>query len=157
MSGFKPQQILCLVDLSPASRLVLCWARLFAQAFASRIEVLHASERRHSFLIEGQEQAQLELTKTELHGAVGSLAQEILGNRMPYHIVVEEGHPVLWAFQMGIDGPLSCRGYDSQHTLAVTTVTRECGQRMSLPVLCQVCEIAEQPGEGQASVEYVRR
>jgi len=93
MSGFKPQQILCLVDLSPASRVVLCWARLFAQAFASRIEILHASEP-PQFLIEGQEQTQLELTRTELHGAVGRLAQEILGNRMPYHIVVEEGHPV---------------------------------------------------------------
>jgi nucleotide-binding universal stress UspA family protein len=93
MSGFKPQQILCLVDLSPASRLVLCWARLFAQAFESRIEVLHASEP-PQFLIEGQEQVQLELTRTELHGAVGSLAQEVLGSRMPHHIVVEEGHPV---------------------------------------------------------------
>lgn len=93
MSGFTPRQILCLVDLSPASRLVLCWTRLFAQAFASHIEVLHASEP-PQFLIEGQEQAQLELTRTELHGAVGSLAQEVLGDRMPYHIVVDEGHPV---------------------------------------------------------------
>ena len=93
MSGFKPQQILCLVDLSPASRLVLCWARLFAQSFASRIEVLHAFEP-PQFVIEGQDQAQLELTKTELHGAVGRLAQEVLGNQVPYHIVVEEGHPV---------------------------------------------------------------
>jgi len=93
MSGFKPQQILSLVDLSPTSRLVLCWARVFAQAFAARIEVLHASEP-PQFLIEGQEQAQLELTKTELHGAVGSLAQEALGNRLPYHVVVEEGPPV---------------------------------------------------------------
>jgi len=93
MSGFKPQHILCLVDLSPMSRLVLYWARLFAQAFASRLEVLHASEP-PQFLIEGQEQAQLELTKTELHGAVGNLAQEVLGNRLPYHVVVEEGHPV---------------------------------------------------------------
>ena len=92
MSGFKPQQILCLVDLSPASRLVLCWARMFAQAFASRIEVLHASEP-PPFLIEGQEQAQLELTKTELYGAVGDMAQAAL-DRVPYHIVVEEGHPV---------------------------------------------------------------
>jgi nucleotide-binding universal stress UspA family protein len=92
-TAFRPQQIVCLVDLSPASRLVLCWARLFAQAFASRLEVLHASEP-PQFLIEGQEQAQLELTKTELHGAVGSLAQEALGTRTPYHVVVEEGHPV---------------------------------------------------------------
>ena len=93
MPGFKPQHIVCLLDLSPASRLVLCWARLIAQAFASRVEILHASEP-PQFLIEGQEQAQLELTRTELHGAVGGLAQEILGTRVPHHIVVEEGHPV---------------------------------------------------------------
>jgi nucleotide-binding universal stress UspA family protein len=64
-----------------------------AGAFASRVEILHASEP-PPFLIEGQEQAQLELSKTELHGAIGSLAQEVLGTRVPYHIVVEEGHPV---------------------------------------------------------------
>ncbi|HYN14838.1 MAG TPA: universal stress protein [Terriglobales bacterium] len=93
MPGFKPQHIVCLVDLSPASRLVLCWARLIAMAFAARVEILHASEP-PQFLIEGQEQAQLELSKTELHGAVGGLAQEILGTRVPHHIVVEEGHPV---------------------------------------------------------------
>ncbi len=93
MNGFKPQEILSLVDLSPASRLVLCWAGLFAQAFGSRIEVLHASEP-PQFLTEGQEEAQLELTRTELHGAVGKLAQEVLASRMPYHIMVEEGHPV---------------------------------------------------------------
>jgi len=93
MPGFKPQHIVCLVDLSPASRLVLCWARVIAQAFASRVEILHAAEP-PQFLIEGQEQAQVELTRTELHGAVGSLAQELLGTRVPHHIVVEEGHPV---------------------------------------------------------------
>jgi len=93
MPGFKPQHIVCLVDLSPASRLVLCWARVMAQAFASRVEILHAAEP-PQFLIEGQEQTQLELTRTELHGAVGKLAQEVLGTRVPQHIVVEEGHPV---------------------------------------------------------------
>jgi len=93
MPGFKPQSIVCLVDLSPASRLVLCWARLVAQAFASRVEILHAAEP-PQFLIEGQEQTQLELTRTELHGAVGRLVQEVLGTRVPNHIVVEEGHPV---------------------------------------------------------------
>jgi len=93
MPGFKPQHIVCLVDLSPASRLVLCWARVIAHAFASRVEILHAAEP-PQFLIEGQEQAQLELTRTELHGAVGSLAQEVLGTRVPHHIVVMEGHPV---------------------------------------------------------------
>jgi nucleotide-binding universal stress UspA family protein len=93
MPGFKPQHIVCLVDLSPAARLVLCWARLMAQAFASRVEILHAAEP-PQFLIEGQEQAQLEWTRTELHGAVGRLAQEVLGTRVPSHIVVEEGHPV---------------------------------------------------------------
>jgi len=93
MPGFKPQSIVCLVDLSPASRLVLCWARLMAQAFASRVEILHAAEP-PQFLIEGQEQTQLELTRTELHGAVGRLVQEVLGTHVPNHIVVEEGHPV---------------------------------------------------------------
>jgi nucleotide-binding universal stress UspA family protein len=93
MPGFKPQQIVCLVDLSPVSRLVLCWARLMAQAFASHVEILHAAEP-PQFLIEGQEQVQLEWTRTELHGAVGKLAQEVLGTRVPSHIVVEEGHPV---------------------------------------------------------------
>ena len=93
MPGFKPQSIVCLVDLSPASRLVLCWAQLVGQAFTSRLEILHAAEP-PQFLIEGQEQTQLELTRTELHGAVGSLAQAVLGTRLPYHIVVAEGHPV---------------------------------------------------------------
>lgn len=93
MPGFKPQQIVCLVDLSPASRLVLCWARLMAQAFSSRVEILHAAEP-PQFVIEGQEQVQRELSKTELHGTVGNLAQEVLGTRVPHHIVVEEGHPV---------------------------------------------------------------
>jgi nucleotide-binding universal stress UspA family protein len=66
---------------------------VIAQAFASRVEILHVAEP-PQFLIEGQEQAQLELTRTELHGAVGSLAQEVMGTRVPHHIVVEEGHPV---------------------------------------------------------------
>jgi len=93
MPGFKPQHIVCLLDLSPASRLVLCWARVMAQAFAARVEILHAAEP-PQFLIEGQEQVQLQLTRTELHGAVGRLAQEVLGTCVPSHIVVEEGHPV---------------------------------------------------------------
>lgn len=93
MPGFKPRHLLALVDLSPASSLVLCWTRLFAQAFASEVEVLHAVVP-PQFVFEGQEQVQTELSKTELHAAVGRLAQENLGNKVPCRIVVEEGHPV---------------------------------------------------------------
>ncbi len=42
MSEFAPKQILCRVDLSTASNSVLSWTRLFAQAFDSRVELLHA-------------------------------------------------------------------------------------------------------------------
>ena len=41
MLKFAPKQILCPVDLSPASNAVLSWARLMAEAFGSRVEVFH--------------------------------------------------------------------------------------------------------------------
>ena len=39
---FAPKMILCPVDLSAASRTVLSWARLFAEAYQAKLKLLHA-------------------------------------------------------------------------------------------------------------------
>lgn len=43
MPEFEPKRIPCAVDLSSASIAVLSWASLIAEAFASHVEILHAS------------------------------------------------------------------------------------------------------------------
>jgi len=102
MVPFAPQQILCLVDLSPASGTVLSWARLFAQAFQAPAEVFHAawSVTPQSFA-EGKEASplELEMRKTECFSTLDSLAQNAFGSKLPYHVVVTEGHPVQAVFE----------------------------------------------------------
>ena len=152
MAGFKPQQIVCLVDLSPMSRLVLCWARLMGQAFASRVEILHAAEP-PQFVIEGQEQVQLELSKTELHAAIGSLAQDVFGRRVPYHIVVEEGHPVQVVMsRLELHTPdlivMGSHGHDGMARIMLGSVAENVTRMARCPML--IVKGAE-PSEGRIS------
>src|SRR5574340_316242 len=102
MSPFAPQQILCLVDLSPASGTVLSWARLVAQAFQAPVEVFHAawSATPQSFA-EGKEASplELEMRKTECFSSLDSLARNAFGSGLRYHVVVTEGHPVQAVFE----------------------------------------------------------
>ncbi len=102
MAELGPRQILCLVDLSPASAAVLSWARLFADAFHSPVEVFHAawSVTPQAFAEgKGLTPLELEFRKTELYGALNGLARSAFGPTLPYHVSLVEGHPVQAAIE----------------------------------------------------------
>jgi len=98
MLKFAPKQILCVVDLSPASNAVLSWARLIAEPFGSRVEVLHAdwseppryfTERQLSAL-----DAEAVLRRKTLERDLPDLAQNVLGSTISFSVSVVEGHAV---------------------------------------------------------------
>ncbi len=98
MPKFAPKQILCAVDLSPASRTMLSWARLIAEAFASRVEILYAHwSDPPRYFTEGQLSAigsemkhQLQTIKGELQ----KLGESVLGPDVSFTISVIEGHAI---------------------------------------------------------------
>jgi len=98
MIHFAPKHILCPVDLSPASGAVLSWARLFAEAFSARVEVLHAAwSQPPRYFTEGEVEdlaAAAELGKQKLRDDLECLAKRVLGTRVDYDIVVDDGHAV---------------------------------------------------------------
>lgn len=98
MVEFAPKKILCPVDLSAASAAVLSWARLFANAFGSEVEVLHArwSEPPRYFLedqvgkMAAEEKSQSENLSRSLQQAV----RKALGPKAKSKVLVKEGHAV---------------------------------------------------------------
>ncbi len=98
MLEFAPKRILCPVDLSPASDAVLSWARLVAEAFGGRIEVVHADWfEPPRYFTEGQIgslEAEAARRRQMLEGDLRNLAQKILGSRVPFTVFVVEGHAV---------------------------------------------------------------
>ena len=98
MSKFAPKQILCPVDLSPASNAVLSWARLIAEPFGSRVEVLHADwSEPPRYFTEGQLSAldsEARLRHQTLERDLQNLAQKVLGSGIPFTVSVAEGHAV---------------------------------------------------------------
>ena len=98
MLKFAPKQILCPVDLSPASNAVLSWARLIAEAFGSRVEVLHADwSDPPCYFTEGQLSAldaEAVLRRQTLERDLQDLAQNVLGSGISFTVSVVEGHAV---------------------------------------------------------------
>jgi nucleotide-binding universal stress UspA family protein len=98
MPGFSPKRILCAIDLSPASSGVLRWARRIAEAFASRVEVLHAEwSEWPRYFSPGQIEAfqtEARAQRAALEGEIGRMAGEILGAGIPHSVSVADGHPV---------------------------------------------------------------
>ncbi len=98
MLKFAPKQILCPVDLSPASNAVLSWARLIAEAFGSRVEVLHADwSEPPRYFTEGQLSAldaEAVLRRKTLERDLQDLAQNVLGSGISFTVSVVEGHAV---------------------------------------------------------------
>jgi len=98
MEHFQPQQILCPLDLSPASAAVLSWARLIAEAFSAKVNVLHAEYSEFPrYFTEGQVQdlaAEERASKHQLQNDVECLARRVLGDRVPYAVTIESGNAV---------------------------------------------------------------
>jgi len=98
MPKFAPKQILCPVDMSPASSAVLGWARLIAEAFASRVEILYAdwSEPPRYFTesqldaLDSEEQRERQM----LDRVLQDLGQRVLGPHVSFTVSVVEGHAV---------------------------------------------------------------
>ena len=98
MLKFAPKQILCPVDLSPASNAVLSWARLIAEPFGSRVEVLHADwSELPRYFTEGQLSAldaEAVLRRQTLERDLQDLAQNVLGPGISFTVSIVEGHAV---------------------------------------------------------------
>jgi nucleotide-binding universal stress UspA family protein len=161
MSPFAPQQILCLVDLSPASGAVLSWARLFAQAFQAPVEVFHAawSVTPQSFA-EGKEASplELEMRKTECFSRLDALAQNAIGSGLPYHVEVAEGHPVQAVFErIGRQLPdlivMGSHGHDGLARILLGSVAENVARLAPCPML--VVKGAELPAERQQLQQVV--
>ena len=109
MSKFAPKQILCPVDLSPASNAVLSWARLIAEAFGSRVEVLHADwSEPPRYFTEGQLSvlnSEATLRRQALERDLQDLAQKFLGSGISFTVSVIEGHAVDVMLQRLRKGP----------------------------------------------------
>jgi nucleotide-binding universal stress UspA family protein len=86
------------LDLSAASRGVLAWARLFAETYHSKLELLHAawSEYPPYFLPSQAPQLEAEVrqNRAALADHLAKLAAETLGRELSPEIVVLEGHPI---------------------------------------------------------------
>ena len=98
MKDFAPKQILCAVDLGPASRLVLGWARLFAQAFGARVDVLHSDWMEPPrYFTPAQIKLITEETekrKAKLLEELAGMARQMFGAQAELVVNVVEGHPV---------------------------------------------------------------
>lgn len=98
MSHFAPKLILCPIDLSAASSKVIAYARLFAQAFGARVEVLHADwvEWPPYFMASQADElsAREQKRQAALREDLSRLAQEGLGPDVRHEIQIIEGHPV---------------------------------------------------------------
>jgi nucleotide-binding universal stress UspA family protein len=90
--------ILCPVDMSPVSRIVLRWAGLFAQIFDARVKVLHAvSFDAPRYFSQSQLEAlsvQTETNRATLREELDQLAREAFPPGVSREVVVAEGHPV---------------------------------------------------------------
>ena len=97
-SRFEPKMILCPLDLSAASGMVLQWSRLFAETYKAKLELLHADWLEYPPYFFPSQEAALE-ARTQQHRAalereLARLARGTLGADILPEIVVLEGHPV---------------------------------------------------------------
>ena len=98
MSRFAPKQILCPLDLSPASDIVLSWVRLIAKVFGSQIAILHVDRSEYPrYFTEGQLDelaAEAVIRRTTLEKKIRDLAQRLLDPDLSFTVSVVEGHAV---------------------------------------------------------------
>ena len=95
---FAPKMILCPLDLSAAWQTVLSWARVFAETYGAKLELLHAEWPEYPPYFLPSQETELE-AKAEQHRAavvqdLAKLAREALGPNLSPEIAVLEGHPV---------------------------------------------------------------
>lgn len=98
MSSFAPKNILCPLDLTPASEGILRWAGLFAQAFGSHIEIVHANwSDAPYFFTEGQIGelvAEAGHRRKMLSRQLHQLGEKVLGSRVPFTTALLDGTAV---------------------------------------------------------------
>jgi nucleotide-binding universal stress UspA family protein len=98
MAKFAPKEILCAVDLSPASTAVFSWARLIAEAFGAQVEVLHADwSEPPRYFTEGQIStldSQAERQREMLERDLQDLGHKVLAPHISFTVSVVEGHAV---------------------------------------------------------------
>ncbi len=98
MRIFAPKEILCPIDMGPASPAVLSWARLLAQVFHARVEVFHAYWfEAPRYFTEGQMEtlrSQMDRQREILEREVRKLAGQHLGVQVPFTVSIVEHHAV---------------------------------------------------------------
>jgi nucleotide-binding universal stress UspA family protein len=98
MPGFAPQRLLCAVDLGPATRIILNWAREFARAFQAAVELVHAdwSEPPRYFTAAQIKalSAEERKRKAKLRAELDALAREVFQQEIRYAVRVIGGHPL---------------------------------------------------------------
>lgn len=98
MPKFALRNILCPVDLSPASLTLLRWARLFAENYQANVQVLHADwQEWPPYLTAAQIQTFAEQDRerlSALRSELDRVAQQGLGPKIPYATTVVESYPV---------------------------------------------------------------
>jgi nucleotide-binding universal stress UspA family protein len=153
MIPFKPMNILCPVDLSPASNAILRWAGLFARTFAAPLEVLHANwwEPPPYFTeaqiqqLSRQEQEGEKTLRAELEAA----AQAALGDLATYSTTVVEGHPTERIIERAKESPaglivMGSHGRTGVARLRLGSVAEDVVRASESPVL-----IVKSPAAGE--------
>ena len=97
VSKFAPSKLLCPLDLGAESRTVLGWVRLFGEAFAASVELLHAAWPEYPpYFLPSQEtdlQAKAAEHRAALAETLRKLAQDALSPAVPFRTEIEEGYP----------------------------------------------------------------
>ncbi len=100
MIDFQPRHVLCLLDLSPVSSVVVSWMRFLAQHFPFESEIFHAAWSGMPKDPDAPPRIiDTELQETELHATIAQLVESVAGPAVPYRIVVAEGHPIVTVLQ----------------------------------------------------------
>jgi nucleotide-binding universal stress UspA family protein len=90
--------ILCPVDMSPASRMVLSWAGLFAQVFDASVTILHADYfEPPRYFVQSQLETlalQAETNRAVLHEELSQMTRETCPPGVLRDVVVAKGHPI---------------------------------------------------------------
>ena len=98
MANYAPKNILCPVDLGPASQTVLRWASLFGEVYGARVEVLHADWFEYPpYFLPSQMQELSEVASRNrevLHESLAKLVKGNFGKNVPCQVTILEGHPV---------------------------------------------------------------
>ena len=98
MALFAPKHILCPVDLSSVSPLVLRWANLFAETYGAKLQILYAAAFEYPPYFLPSQQRQLsdeaENERAALRNVLAKLVYETLGRTIAPEILVVEAHPI---------------------------------------------------------------